>query len=346
MPALSVRAEILLRTLVEAYIEDGEPMGSRTLARRAGLDLSSATIRNVMADLEDMGLVQSPHISAGRVPTQAGYRVFVDSLLTVRPLASREMTALESELQFGDDPKGLMETASDLLSQITHMAGIVMVPRREQGTTVQQIEFIELSDGRVLVILVTRDGQVLNRVIQGERAYSPSELVEAANYFNAAFAGKSLNAVKRRLLQEIEDDSEYMQRVVRLAAEMTRKVFSESHDADEVVVRGESNLLDAADLGDIQKLRRVFDAFTTKRDLLHLLDRSMQVKGVNIFIGSESGYGALEECSVVTAPYRVDGQIVGTLGVVGPTRMPYNRVISIVDVTARLVGNALTGSRG
>ncbi|MEE8481880.1 MAG: heat-inducible transcriptional repressor HrcA [Acidiferrobacterales bacterium] len=341
MSALTNRAELLLKTLVESYIEEGKPLGSRTLARRAGLELSPATIRSVMADLEDMGLVISPHTSAGRIPTQAGYRLFVDSLLKVRPLELDEVERFENELNTSRDPMALIETASDLLSQVTHMTGVVRVPRRSDNTVFQQIEFIGLSGARVLVILVTQDGQVNNRVIQPDRMYSPAELVEAGNYFNDTWSGTTLRKVKQVLMQEIEQDSETMQRVVRMATEMTRRVFS-SDEGDDFVVRGESNLLDVPELGDMRKLRQLFDAFSTKRDLLHLLDRSMFGGGINIFIGSECGYEALGDCSLVTATYKVDDKIVGTLGVIGPTRMPYNRVIPIVDVTARLVGHALS----
>lgn len=341
MSVLTNRAELLLKTLVESYIEEGKPLGSRTLARRAGLDLSPATIRSVMADLEDMGLVVSPHISAGRVPTQAGYRLFVDSLLKVSPLDSGEVERLENGLNSDHDPTALIEKASDLLSQVTRMTGVVRVPRRDEDTVFQQIEFIRLSGSRVLVILVTQDGQVHNRVIQPDRQYSSAELVEAGNYFNDAWSGTALRRVKQVLMQEIEQDSETMQRVVRMATDMTRRVFS-GEEADDFVVRGESNLFDIPELGDAGKLRQLFDAFSAKRDLLHLLDRSMHGGGINIFIGAESGYEALQDCSLVTAPYAVDDKIVGTLGVIGPTRMPYNRVISIVDVTARLVGHALS----
>jgi heat-inducible transcriptional repressor len=341
MSSLTNRAELLLKTLVESYIEEGKPLGSRTLARRAGLDLSPATIRSVMADLEDMGLVISPHTSAGRVPTQAGYRLFVDSLLKVSPLEIGDVERLESGLSLDRDPRTLIEKASDLLSQVTQMTGVVRVPRRDEDTVFQQIEFISLSGSRVLVILVTQDGQVHNRVIQPDRNYSPAELVEAGNYFNDAWSGTALREVKAVLMQEIEQDSEKMQRVVRMATDMTRRVFS-GEEADDFVVRGESNLFDIPELSDAGKLRQLFDAFSAKRDLLHLLDRSMHGGGINIFIGSESGYEALQDCSLVTAPYTVDDKIVGTLGVIGPTRMPYNRVIPIVDVTARLVGHALS----
>jgi heat-inducible transcriptional repressor len=343
--ALSPRAEALLKALVERYISDGQPVGSRTLAKDLGNELSPATIRNVMADLEELGLIVSPHTSAGRIPTALGYRVFVDTLLKVRPLDARELRRMEGELSAAPDPQQLMESASSLLSQITRLAGIVMLPRQEQNA-VRQIEFLQLSANRVLAILVTQEGRVHNRVIVTDRPYSPAELVEAANFFNATYAGRELAEVKRVLLAAMQQDSDVMQRAMRTAMTMARHMFADdAEQGPELVVRGESNLLEVPELGDVNKLRRLFDAFNTKRDLLHLLDQCLRTNGVQIFIGGESGYSALEECSVVAAPYQVDGQIVGMLGVIGPTRMSYQQVIPIVDVTARLLGGALSGDR-
>jgi heat-inducible transcriptional repressor len=343
--ALNPRAETLLKALIERYISDGQPVGSRTLAKDLGNELSPATIRNVMADLEEMGLIRAPHTSAGRVPTPLGYRVFVDTLLKVRPLDMSELRRLEGELAAAPDPGQLMESTSSLLSQITRMAGIVMVPRQEE-TSVRQIEFLQLASNRVLAILVTRDGRVHNRVIVTERHYSPAELVEAANFFNATYAGRPLAEVKQVLLAAMQQDSEAMQQAMRTAMAMARQMFTDdSEEGPDLVVKGESNLLDVPELGDMRKLRLLFDAFNTKRDLLHLLDQCLRSNGVQIFIGGESGYQALEECSVVAAPYQVDGRIVGILGVVGPTRMPYEHVIPIVDVTARLLGGALSAER-
>lgn len=344
--ALSPRAESLLKTLIERYISDGQPVGSRTLAKEMGLELSPATIRNVMSDLEELGLIRSPHTSAGRIPTPLGYRVFVDTLLKVRPLDTKAMSRLQGELAAAPDPGHLAESASALLSQVTRLAGIVMVPRQEQ-TTLRQIEFLQLSANRVLAILVTSEGRVHNRVILSDREYSPAQLVEAANYFNDTYSGWALAEVKQALLDAMQTDSDAMQQAVRTAMSMARQMFQDSDDnSPDLVVSGESNLLDVPELGDMRKLRRLFETFSAKRDLLHLLDQCLRTNGVQIFIGEESGFQALEECSVVAAPYQVDGRIVGMLGVVGPTRMPYEHVIPIVDVTARLLGGALSSDRG
>lgn len=339
---LNPRAELLLKTLIERYIADGEPVGSRMLARQTGLDISPATVRNVMVDLEELGLVRSPHTSAGRVPTQLGYRMFVDTLLKVRPLDAREVRKLEGELNSEQDPQHLIENASHLLSEISKLAGVILLPRRDDQVEFRHIDFLSLSGQRILVILVTQDGHVDNRVINAERQYSAAELVEAANYFNDSYTGKPLSQVKQLLLSEMQQASADMQRIMGLAMEMATKAFAGDNDDDELVVSGESNLMGIPELSDVHKLRKLFDAFNAKRDLFNLLDRSMRVSGIKIFIGAESGYAALEECSVVTAPYSVDQQIVGTLGVIGPTRMAYEHVISIVDLTARLLSAALS----
>jgi heat-inducible transcriptional repressor len=336
---LNSRAEILLKTLIEQYIADGTPVGSRTLAAHAGLDLSSATIRNVMADLEAMGLIRAPHTSAGRVPTQAGYRLFVDSLLSVKDMDLSAVTRLEGEFANSADQQHVIANASNMLSQLTHLAAVVSVPK-EELSAFRQIEFVRLSAKRILVILIAQDGQVQNRVFNSGRKYSDAELVQAANYFNAEFAGRSLAEVKHVLLKEMKTDSETMQKSMRMAVEMAQQVFDDPPD-DGLVVSGESNLIDIPDLGDVKTLRRLFDVFGTKRDLLHLLDQSIKCSGVNIFIGRESGYEALEDCSVVTASYKIDDKMVGTLGVIGPTRMSYERVIPIVDITAKLISGAL-----
>jgi len=343
--ALSPRAELLLKALIERYISDGQPVGSRTLSKDLGNDLSPATIRNVMADLEEMGLIQSPHTSAGRIPTALGYRLFVDTLLKVRPLNADEVRRIEGNLNSAPDPTQLVESASTMLSQLTRMAGVVMLPRQEQ-TAVRQIEFLQLSANRVLAILVTHEGRVHNRVMVTDRTYAPAELVEAANFFNDTYAGRYLNDVKQALLSAMQQDSDAMQRAMRTAMTMARHMFTDSDDErPELFVSGESNLLDVPELGDVKILRRLFDTFNTKRDLLHLLDQCLRSNGVQIFIGGESGYSALEDCSVVAAPYQVDGRHVGMLGVVGPTRMAYEHVIPIVDITARLLGGALSNDR-
>jgi len=342
--ALNPRSEQLLKTLIDRYIADGTPVGSRTLAKQSDMNVSPATIRNIMADLEEMGLISSPHTSSGRIPTQAGYRMFVDSLVKVRPLETETRAQLQEGLGRVAETGELMSRASNMISQITHLAGVVMVPRFEEENRFKQIEFVSLSKKRVLVILVTSSGQVLNRVIEVDRAYSPSELVESANYFNDTYGGSSLQEVKNALLREIQADSEIMQKGLKLAAQVAEQMFSQD-DSESVVVSGEANLMDVPDLGDIRKLRKVFDVFNTKRDLLDLLDRSMKAGGINVFIGSESGYEGLDDCSVVTAPYSVDDQIIGTIGVVGPTRMAYDRIIPVVDITARLISNLLSQDR-
>ncbi len=342
MLSLNDRAEILLQALIKRYIADGLPVGSRTLAKQAGLDLSPATVRNVMVDLEELGLVKSPHTSAGRVPTQLGYRLFVDTLLKVEPLNFEALHEIEEEFSTTEDPQQLIATASSLLSQVTKLAAVVSVPRRNEKSGFRQIEFVGLSNNRVLVILVTHDGQVQNRIIYAERRFSPAELVQAANYFNDVYSGRTIDEVRQMLIKEMREDSQKMQDMMHNALQLAQSMFETSETADGLVVSGESNLIDIPELGDTKILRRLFDAFTTKRDLAHLLDQSLRCAGVKIFIGSESGYEALEECSVVTAPYKMNDNIVGTLGVVGPTRMSYEHVIPIVDMTARLLSGALT----
>ncbi|HUW99324.1 MAG TPA: heat-inducible transcriptional repressor HrcA [Acidiferrobacter sp.] len=342
MISLTPRAERLLKALIEQYIAEGQPVGSRTLVRQAGLEFSPATVRNIMSDLEEFGLIRSPHTSAGRVPTERGYRFFVNSLLAVKPLYALDLSRIEGHLLADQDPQQLLESASGMLSQITKLAGIVRVPRRTQAGFLQ-LDFLSLSASRVLVILVSQDGQVLNRVIHPKKRYSASELQQAANIFNSAYAGLSLEEVKRCLVAALERDSEDMQQMLRSAVEMAHQVFTDGEFADDpLFVSGESNLLAFPELSNMEKLRQLFDAFNAKQDLLHLLDHSMSSSGVQIFIGAESGYESLASCSVVTAPYEVDGKVVGTVGVVGPTRMSYDRVISIVDVTARFLGGALS----
>jgi len=347
MVSITPRAERLLKALIEQYIVEGQPVGSRTLVKQAGLEFSPATVRNIMSDLEELGLIRSPHTSAGRVPTERGYRFFVNTLLAIQPLKSADLSHIEDHLLADRDPQQLLESVSGLLSHITKLAGIVRVPRRTHAGFLQ-LDFLALSPRRVLVILVTQDGHVLNRVIHPKKPYSASELQQAANVFNSAYAGFSLEDVRRSLVTALKRDSEDMQHILRSAVEMAHQVFGDEEFAhDPLFVSGESNLLAFPELSNTEKLRRLFDAFTAKQDLLHLLDQSMASQGVQIFIGAESGYESLESCSVVTAPYEVDGQIVGTLGVVGPTRMSYDRVISTVDVTARFLSGALShGSAG
>jgi heat-inducible transcriptional repressor len=337
---LGERAQHLLKVLVERYIRDGQPVGSRTLARDAGGELSPATIRNVMADLEEFGLVVSPHTSAGRVPTVSGYRFFVDSLMILRPLAEGEVERARSQISTEGDGKSLADKASRLLSELTHMAGVVMVPHREH-VAYRQIEFLRLSGRRVLAILVTSEGEVHNRVIETAKPYSAAELEQAANYLNETFAGQDLDAVRRALVAELGRTRERMDAIMRRALEMAGRVLEGTSTRDALLVAGQTNLMDFNELQQMERLRQLFDAFLEQQQLLHLLDRCMAAQGVQIFIGEESGYHPLDQCSLVTAPYTIDGQVAGVLGVIGPTRMPYDRVVSIVDITARLLGAAL-----
>ncbi len=335
---LNDRAQILLKLLVEQYIADGQPVGSRTLSRQPGLDLSAATVRNVMADLEELGYVTSPHTSAGRVPTPRGYRFFVDSLLTVQPLDRAQIERVEGKLAPAN-PQQLISTASQVLSELSRFAGVVSVTRRAEPA-IRQIEFIGLSERRVLMVLITTDGDVQNRIIHLTEQASPSRLVEAANYFNDHFAGQTLGQMQRRLRDELQTLREDMQALMGA-------VLATGHGvpAGDCVISGEGNLLRTHDLtADLATLRRLFDVFETKTGLLQIFEAGSQAHGVQIFIGGESGVTALDECSVVTAPYEVDGQVVGTLGVIGPTRMAYERVIPIVDVTARLLSSALSAA--
>lgn len=335
---LSDRARILLKVLVERHITDGEPVGSRTLAKHAGLDLSPASIRNIMADLEDMGFVSSPHTSAGRVPTPRGYRFFVDTLLTVRPLARIEVSQLESQLA-PSDPQQLIASASALLSDLSRFAGLVMTPRR--NPVFRQIEFLSLSEKRILLIIVTMEGEVENRVIVTEQPYPASTLTEAANYFNQHFSGHRFDQVRSKLRDELGRMRDDITRLMAAAVDAGSQALDTGQD--KVVVSGSRKLLDVEELsGNLQNLRRLFDAFEQKTGLLQLLDRSRSATGVQIFIGGESDLLPLDECSLVTAPYSVDGQVVGTLGVVGPTRMAYERVVPIVDITAKLLSSALS----
>lgn len=340
---LSERAQRLLKTLVERYIHDGQPVGSRALSRQSDIGLSPASVRNVMADLEELGFVQSPHTSAGRIPTVRGYRFFVDSLLTVRKLTRREVNRLELGLR---NPEGgwqdLVSSASTLLSGVTRLAGVVTLPRRERATW-QQIEFLPLSETRVLAVVVFSDQDVQNRILHLERGYDRDQLRKAANYLNAQFAGRDLTEVRQALLDEMQAAREGMNELMLTAIHMAEAVFGDDEREDSnYVMAGETNLMEFAELSDVEKLRRLFEAFNQKRDILHLLDQTVAADGVQIYIGEESGYRVLDDCSVVTAPYGADDDdVVGVLGVIGPTRMAYERVIPIVDMTARLLGHAL-----
>ena len=338
---LNERAQHLLKVLVERYIREGQPVGSRALAREAGLDLSPATIRNVMADLEELGFIRSPHTSAGRVPTVQGYRFFVDALLTVKPLESLEVQRMRQSLDPDLNTQKLVESASALLSGVTRMAGVVTMPRRDH-MAFSHIEFLALTDNRVLAILVFNEREVQNRVIHVNRHYGADELQQISNYLNTEFLGKDLQTVRRILVEEMQEAREHMNRLMLAAIEMTEKLFDQESNKDDYILAGQTNLMDFAELSNVEKLRQLFEAFNQKRDILHLLDQCVRAQGVQIFIGEESGYEVLDECSVVTAPYTAgDGTVLGVLGVIGPTRMAYERVIPIVDATAKLLAAAL-----
>ena len=339
---LNERAQLLLKLLIESYIRDGQPIGSRTLSRESGLSLSSATIRNVMADLEQLGFIASPHTSAGRIPTDKGYRFFVDTLIKLQPPASAEVVELERRFETHRmDLKGLVASTSHMLSGVTQMAGVVTVPRAHHPS-LTQIEFVPLSDNRVLAVLVVSGHEVQNRVVQLERHFSADELHRAANYLNEQFRGRSLNEVRCGLVEQLQETRRNMNQLMLDAIQVGQKVFGPPDDPRlEYVIAGETNLMGFAELSNVEKLRRLFEAFNEKRDILHVLDQSLTADGVQIFIGHESGYTILDDCSVVTAPYTLDNEVVGVLGVIGPTRMAYERVIPLVAVTARLLGAAL-----
>jgi heat-inducible transcriptional repressor len=339
------RAKSLLKTLVELYIAEGQPVGSRTLSRASGLELSPATIRNVMADLEDLGLIASPHTSAGRIPTARGYRVFVDTMLTARPIdmehAPPDVAAAREQLQAGQ-PGRVITHAAHLLSSLSSFVGVVTAPRK--ASVFHHIEFLRLSERRVLLILVAPDGDVQNRVIMTARDYSQGELVEAANFLNTHYAGLTIDQVRERLQQEVESLRSEIAGLMQAAVQAGSEAMAE--ETEQLVVSGERNLLAVQDFGnDLGSLRKLFDLFEQKTQLMRLLDVSSRAEGVRIYIGGESGVVPYEELSIVSAPYEVDGRVVGTLGVIGPTRMAYDRMIQIVDITSKLVSNALSTPR-
>ncbi len=341
---LSEREQLLLKVLIGSYIRDGQPVGSRSLSRESGLALSSATIRNIVADLERLGFVSSPHTSAGRIPTDKGYRFFVDSLLKARTPLHEDPAFAEFRRQLDaarDDSKALVAAASQLLSNVTRLAGLVTLPRTQQAS-ITQIEFVGLSDNRALVILVFNDREVQNRVIQLERYHSADELRRAANFLTERCRGKTLSQVRAEILREMQEARESMNALMKDAISVAERVFqADETNRMEYVIAGETNLMGAGELSSVDKLRRLFEAFNEKRDILNLLDHSLRADGVQIFIGQESGFRILDDCSVVTAPYIADNEVVGVIGVIGPTRMAYERVIPIVDVTAKILGAAL-----
>lgn len=336
---LNERAQILLKTLVERYIHEGQPVGSRALSKFSGLDLSPATIRNVMADLEEMGLVTSPHTSAGRIPTPQGYRLFVDTLLVVKTLDKVELNHLENQLH-PDNPSRLINVASQLLSELTRFAGVVVTPKRK-GAVFRYIEFMALSEKRILLIIVTPEGDVQNRIIFTNKPYSQSDLIEAGNFINQHYAGCTLDEIRGRLDNELKQLRGEMISLMSAAIEAGGDAIHESSET--MVLAGERNLLQVDDLSDnLVSLKKLFELFERKTKLLQLLELSRQAHGVKIFIGGESDVASLEEFSVITAPYEMEGEIVGTVGVIGPRRMAYERIIPIVEITAKLLSSSLS----
>ena len=330
---LDDRAKMLMKALVERYITDGQPVGSRTLSRASGLELSPATIRNVMSDLEELGLIVSPHTSAGRIPTARGYRLFVDTMLTVHQgqFAAQSLAP--------DQPQKVISNAANLLSNLSQFVGVVIAPRR--SSVFRHIEFLRLSERRLLVIIVSPDGDVQNRVIYTELDYSQTQLIEAANFLNAHYVGMAIEQVRERLQTEVESLRSEIAALMQAAVRLNTEAIAQAQD--EVVISGERNLLALSDFSsDMGQLRRAFELFEQKAQLMRLLDVAGQAEGVRIFIGGESQVVPFEDLSIVSAPYEVDGQVVGTLGVIGPTRMAYNRMIQIVDITSKLVSNALS----
>jgi heat-inducible transcriptional repressor len=335
---LDLRARRLLRTLISQHIRDGEPVGSRTLARQSGLDVSPATVRNIMADLEEIGLLSAPHTSAGRVPTAQGYRVFVDSLLQTEPLGEPELASLRRQMPVGAGTQALLSNTSELLSAMSQFVGVVTVPQRAQFAF-RMIDFLPLDGNRVLVILVFTDNEVQNRIITTRRAYSAGELEQTANYLNAHFAGRPVAEIQAALVRELRETRTEMERVLSAAVEIAEQTLVAG--ADDMLLSGQTRLMGSQGISDMDRLRELFEAFSRKREILGLLERCTRAPGLRVFIGEESGLAPLDACTVITAPYTSEGRVLGVLGVIGPTRMAYERVIPIVQATADLLGEAL-----
>lgn len=335
---LDPRARHLLRSLIAQHIHDGAPVGSRMLAKSSGLDISAATIRNIMADLEDLGLLAAPHTSAGRVPTAQGYRVFVDSLIQVEPMAAIQMNQLRETMNPAAGTQSLLANAGEMLSAMSQFVGVVSVPQRGQFAF-RHIDFVALEGNRVLVILVFTDNEVQNRIINTRRFFSSSELEQTAQYLNQQFAGRALRDIRAALVRELRDTKDEMQKVLAAAVELSEHAFESS--AEDVLLTGQTRLMAAPEMADVERLRDLFDAFSRKREILGLLERCMKAPGVRVFIGEESGLAPLDACTVITAPYGSQGKVLGVLGVIGPTRMAYERVIPMVQATADLLGQAL-----
>jgi len=335
---LDSRARVLLRTLIARYIREGEPVGSQTLARHAGLDVSPATIRNILSELEDLGFLAAPHTSAGRVPTAQGYRLFVDSLLQIEPLAETEVARLRGELTAGSASQSLLGSASELVSAMTRFVGVVSVPKRETFAF-KHVDFVPLDGQQVLAILVFADNAVQNRILQTSRSYEPAELERIANYLNTHFAGRPLAEARSLLLSELRRARQEMEGLMRHALELADQALAS--DAEDMLVAGQTRLIGVQDLSDLDRLRELFEAFASKREILRLLEGTLKAQGVRIFIGEETGMAPLDGVSLVTAPYGAGGRTLGVLGVIGPTRMAYERVIPVVQAAASVLSDAL-----
>jgi|TARA_B100000768_G_scaffold107620_1_gene99884 heat-inducible transcriptional repressor len=346
MENLNTRQELLLKALVESFISDGQPVGSTKLSKASDIDISSATIRNVFVDLEDLGYIYSPHKSAGRVPTELGYRMFVDKMIKVQPVNSQLIKKLKLNLTQGIERKNIVKNTNEILSNITGLTGIISLPTH-QNTELKQIDFLKLSDNKILAILINKNNNVENKVINLEKSYSSSELQEASNYLNTIISGQSIHHIRKILLNELDDMRKDMNSIMSSAITFGKKLFldtNEEQENDDLFVSGQTRLMNCKELYDIEKLKTLFEAFSEKNNILHLLDKSISSDGVKIFIGAESGYNVLDDCSVISAPYEFDDDVVGVLGVIGPKRMAYDRVIPIVDITAKLLTEALKSS--
>ncbi|MDH5517764.1 MAG: heat-inducible transcriptional repressor HrcA [Gammaproteobacteria bacterium] len=337
---LNPRAQQLLKTLIDIYITDGQPVASKILAQTSGLDVSSATIRNVMSQLDQQGLVHAPHTSAGRIPTEKGYRFFIDSLMEMQPITADFLGTLSTELNANQSTEHLVNNASSLLSSFTRMAGIVTIPKRSQ-LILRQIEFLPLPGNRLLAILVINEKQVENRVIETDREYTQSELQTVSNIINSQYAGKDIFSIRTALVEILHQASNNLDQQMKLAADIADKALQENKSGSDYVMQGKTNLLNFSELEETGRLQQMFQVFNNTRDMLNILDRCINADGVKVYVGQESGVEGLGSCSLITAPYQADGEVLGVLGVVGPTRMNYKNVIPVVEITAKLLGQAL-----
>jgi heat-inducible transcriptional repressor len=346
MDSLNSRQELLLKALVESFISDGQPVGSTKLSQTQNIAISSATIRGVFGDLEDLGYIYSPHKSAGRVPTELGYRMFVDKMVKVQPVNIDLIKKLKINLTKDHERKSIIQKTNEVLSSITELTGIISLPT-QKNAELKQIDFLKLSDDKILAILINKNNDVENKIINLDRAYSSSELQEASNYLNSIISGQSAFHIRKILLNELEEMRKDMNSIMSSAITFGKKLFLDTddlNDENDLLVSGQTRLMNCKELSDIDTLKTLFEAFSEKNNILHLLDKSISSDGVKIFIGAESGYNVLDDCSIVSAPYKFDNDVVGVLGVIGPKRMAYDRVIPIVDITAKLLSEALKSS--